>query len=192
MDAQRYSIGGIQYRLEPLSWQQNKWLGEHIFKNIDIQQLDYAVIHDLLREKGPLFMAICLIDAAHSRADHSRLSWSTILERADLFAAELTGGEVALFGPHFFRCCRPDQLAMLVPGRVLQDLLVEQTPLLPAPGQSGSNAASSRSVEEISHEFLSSSSSGDRPSPIPISSDVSSETPSTALSWDGSASSSPG
>lgn len=189
-----YQIGGGEYRLEPLSWQQNKWLADHIFKDIDMQRLDYATMHDLLREKGPLFMAICLIDAGHTRGFHSRLSFKVIQERAELFAGELTGGEVALFGPHFFRFCRPDQMAMLIPGKVLQaefQKLAEaaQSEALPSPalGANGSSGASLRSVEETLHEFLSSSPSGGQPSPSPISGDVSSATPSTAPSLAGSA-----
>lgn len=189
-----YQIGGGEYRLEPLSWQQNKWLADHIFKEIDMQRLDYATVHDLLREKGPLFMAISLIDVGHSRAQHARLSFKAIQERADLFAGELTGGEVALFGPHFFRYCRPDQMAMLIPGRVLQaefqklaEAAQSESPPSPAPGANGSSGASSRSVEETLHEFLSSSPSGGQPSLIPISSAASSETPSTAPSLAGSA-----
>lgn len=190
-----YLIGGGAYRLEPLSWQQNKWLADHIFKDIDMQRLDYATVHDLLREKGPLFMAICLIDigSGHSRAEHSRLSFKVIQDRAELFAGELTGGEVALFGPHFFRYCRPDQMAMLIPGKVLQaefqklaEAAQSEAPPSPAPGGSGSSGASSRSVEETLHELLSSSPSGGQPSPIPISSAASSETPSTAPSLAGS------
>lgn len=189
-----YQIGGGTYRLEPLSWQQNKWLADHMFQDIDMQRLDYAAVHDLLREKGPLFMAICLIDAGHTRAEHSRLSFKAIQERAELFAGELTGGEVAVFGPHFFRYCRPDQLAMLMPGKVLQAEFqklaeaaqAESTPSR-APGGSGSSAVSSRSVEETLHELLSSSPSGGRPNPGPISVDASSETSSTAPSLAGSA-----
>lgn len=187
-----YQIGGGEYRLEPLSWQQNKWLADHIFKDIDMQRLDYATVHDLLREKGPLFMAISLIDVAHTRAEHSRLSFKAIQERAELFAGELTGGEVALFGPHFFRFCRPDQMAMLIPGKVLQaefqklaEAAAEAQPS-PAPGGSGSSGASSRSVEETLREFLRSSPSGGHPSPSPISGDVSSAMPSTAPSLAGS------
>lgn len=187
-----YQIAGGEYRLEPLSWQQNKWLADHIFKDIDMQRLDYATVHDLLREKGPLFMAICLIDAGHTRGFHSRLSFKVIQERAELFAGELTGGEVALFGPHFFRFCRPDQMAMLIPGKVLQaefqklaEAAVEEPPS-PVPGGSGSSGVSSRSVEETLREFLSSSPSGGQPSPSPISGAVSSAPPLTAPSLAGS------
>lgn len=174
-----YEIGGGAYRLEPLSWQQNKWLADHIFKDIDMQRLDYAAVHDLLREKGPLFMAICLIDVGHSRAQHSRLSFKAIMDRAEEFAGELTGGEVALFGPHFFRYCRPDQLAMLIPGKVLQaefQKLAEAAPSL-APGATGSNTALSVSAGEMSPSSASSSLNGDQPSLLHISSGASSEMP---------------
>jgi len=194
MTENTYQIGGREYRLEPLSWQQNSWLARHVFCNIDMQRLDYATVHDLLRENGPLFMAISLIDATHTRAQHSRLSFNTIQDRAALFAAELTGGEVALFGPHFFRYCRPDQMAMLIPGKVLQAEFQKLAEAAPgettqshAPGGSGSSGASSRSAEETLREFPYSSPSGAQPSPSPISGAASSETLLTAPSLDGSA-----
>ena len=136
-----YLIGGVTYRLEPLSWQQNKWLGEHIFKGVDMVALDYGVIHDLLREKGPLFMAICLLPDGADRATHSRLPFRAIEERAQAFAGDLTGGEVALFGPHFFTCNRPDQMAMLLEGKDLQRTF-EALARSPVPGANGLSAAS--------------------------------------------------
>lgn len=181
-----YQIGGAIYRLEPLSWQQNKWLGEHVFKDVDLERLDFAAIWDLFREKGPLIMSISLVDVGMSRADHSRRSFQSISLQAEQFAAELTGAEVAAFAPHFFQCCRPDQLAMLIPGKALQRQFLAQPSAAaapsPAPGGNGSSAASSPSVEETLAEFLSFSPDGDPPTASPTSGDVSSERPSTARS----------
>lgn len=191
-----YQIGEARYRLEPLSWQQNKWLAEHIFKNIDLERLDFATIWDLFRAQGPLIMAISLIQDGSTRAEHSRRPFQSISLQAEQFAAELTGAEVAAFAPHFFQCCRPDQLAMLIPGKTLQRQFLAQSRAeagpSPAPGGNGSSAASSRSVEETLAEFLSSSPDGGPPTPSPTSGDASSERPSTAPSLAGSASSSPG
>lgn len=178
-----YQIGGVTYRLEPLSWQQNKWLGEHIFNGIDMQALDYAAVHDLLREKGPLFMAICLIADGHDRAAHSRQPFSAIAERAQAFAGHLTGGEVALFGPHFFYSNRPDQMAMLVPGRVFQNHL-EALARLDAPGANGSNAVSSPSLEETSPSSGPSAPSSALLTPMRSSSDALSTSPPSAASLD--------
>ena len=168
-----YQIGGVTYRLEPLSWQQNKWLGEHIFKGVDMVALDYGVIHDLLREKGPLFMAICLLPEGTDRAAHSRQPWRAIEERAQAFAGELTGGEVALFGPHFFTCNRPDQMAMLLEGKVLQRTFEGLAQSL-APGASGLSAASMPSPMATSPSGPPSSPDSDQPTPSPRSGDVSS------------------
>lgn len=189
-----YHIGGSAYRLEPLSWQQNKWLGEHIFNGIDMHRLDYPTVHDLLREKGALFMAICLIGVGMSRAEHSRLSFAAITQRAGDFAAELTGEEVARFGIHFFRSCLTNlaQMALLTPGKALQQAASEQAAPSPVPGEPGSSAVSSRSPEEISPSSTASSPSGDRLSPIPTSGDASSERQSTEPSLAGAASGSPG
>ena len=163
-----YVIGGITYRLEPLSWQQCQWLGEHIFHDIDIQALDYAVIHDLLRQKGPLFMAICLLAEGQTRAQQATQPFSAIQALASRFAGELTGGEVALFGPHFFGFCQPAQLAMLIPGRVLQQQYAEIARSVLS-GADGSSPASSPSATETVPVSASSSVSGDRETPSRIS-----------------------
>jgi hypothetical protein len=182
-----YQVGGGTYRLETLSWQQHKWLAEQIFKDIDMHRLDYATVHDLLREKGPLFMAICLIDAGMSRAQHSRLSFADISQRADEFAAELTGGEVATFGIHFFRSClaSPVTMAMLTTGKGMQQVFSELAAPSPAPGVSGSSAASSHSAAAISPSSGPSSVTGGLLNPTPTSSGVLSERPSTEPSLAG-------
>lgn len=187
-----FEIGGVVYRLEPLSWQQNKWLGEHIFAGIDMQRLDYGTIHDLLREKGPLLMAICLIEDGQSRSQHSKLPWATVSQRAADFAAELTGEEVMLFGPRFFRYCRPGAMAMHVPGTVFRKMLEDEAARSAAPGENGSSGASSPSVTETLPSSGPSSPTGDQPSPSPISGDASSDRPSTTPSSAGVASSCPG
>ena len=188
-----YQIGGCAYLLtEQLSYQQGKWLGQYVLNGIDLHRLDYATLHDVIRDKGPLAMAICLIDVGMTRTEHSRLSWQAISLRAELFAAELSMEEVLQFAGPFFRLCRPASMAMLMPGRVLLELMAELPAPSPAPGETGSSGASSRSVEETLHDLLSSSPNGDRPSPSPISGDASSERSSTAPSLAGSASSFPG
>lgn len=187
----QYQIGGVAYRLEPLSWQQNKWLGEHIFGGIDMQALDYGAVHDLLREKGPLFMAICLLADGEDRKQHSSRPFSVIAERAQAFAGELTGGEVALFGPHFFRCNPPNQMAMLISGRVLQGQLDQLARSL-APGANGSNAVSLPSPAATSPSCEPSASSSALPTPTPSSSAVLSISPPSAALSDSAAFSCPG
>ena len=188
-----YAIGDGSYRMpDGLSWQQNKWLGEHIFKGIDLNQLDYGTIHDLLRDKGPLMMAICLVDVGMTRAEHSRLSWQTISQRAEQFAAELSGQEVALFGPHFFQSCQPASMVMLMPGRQMQAEFEALAKRLAAGGSNGSSTVSSPSATETSPSSPPSLPSGDQPSLIPISNGASSDRSSTAPSLVGAASSSPG
>lgn len=188
-----YQIGEGTYRMpKGLSWQQNKWLGEHVFQGIDLQRLDYGTVHDLLREKGPLLMAICLVDVAHTRAEHSRLSWAAISARADTFASELSGEEVALFGPHFFQSCQPGSMAMLMPGRQIQALVDTVSSPSSVPGADGSSAASSPSVTETLPSSTASLPSGDQQNLIPISNGASSDRSSTGPSLAGSASNSHG
>jgi hypothetical protein len=186
-----YQIGGVTYRLGLLSWQQNKWLGEHIFNGLDMQALDYGAVHDLLREKGPLFMAICLLPEGQDRKAHSSQPFSVIQARAQAFAGELTGGEVALFGPHFFQANPPSQMAMLVSGKTLQRQF-EQLAQSLAPGANGSSAASSPSPVATSPSSELSAPSSDRLIPIHSSSDVLSISPPSAASLDSAALSSPG
>ena len=186
-----YQIGGVRYRLEPLSWQQNKWLGEHLFGAIDMQALDYAVIHDLLREKGPLLMAICLLADGEDRRTHSMKPFSAIQERAQAFAGDLTGGEVALFGPHFFRSNTPAQMAMLISGKVLQRQL-ERLAQSPAPGDSGLSSVSSPLPMATLPSSEPSLPSGDQPTLSRSCSVASSDAPWTVPSSDGSACSCPG
>lgn len=190
VSAPTYQIGEQHYRMpDGLSWQQNKWLGEHIFKGVDLSRLDYGTIHDLLRDKGPLMMAICLIAVGMTRAQHSRLSWQTISQRADDFAAELTGQEVAVFGPHFFQSCQPASMVMLMPGKQMQAEFEALAARFRADGSNGSSTASSRSVMETLPSSAPSSPIGDQPSLIPISSGASSDRPSTEPSSAGVASS---
>lgn len=179
-----YRIGGGAYRMETLSWQQHKWLADHIFQGIDMHRLDYPTIHDLLREKGPLFMAICLIEQGRTRAEHSRQSWEAIRQQADGFAAEVTGAEVATFGIHFFRSClgSPAAMAMLTTGQGMQQAFDALAQPSPAPGVNGSSAVSSVSAAGMSPSSASSLPNGDRPSPSPISGAASSERPLTAPS----------
>ena len=164
-------IGGAAYRLEPLSWMQNKWLGEHIFKAIDLSALDYGVIHDLLRERGPLFMAICLLAPNETRVEHSRLPWVEIEKRAEEFAVTLSGEEVAKFGPRFFIFNPPQQLTMLMSGRKL----VEQINLAshsPVVGANGSSEALLPLPMVTLPKSEPSLPSGDRQTPSHFSSDV--------------------
>ena len=193
ISAQAYTIGGVDYHMpEGLSWQQNKWLGEHIFKDVDLNRLDYGAIHDLLREKGPLLMAICLVEDGQTRAEHSRLPWQTISQRAEQFAAELDGGEVAAFGPHFFQSCQPASMVMLMPGRQMQAEFEALAKRLQSAGTSGSSTASSPSATETSPSSAASLPTGGQPSPSPISSGASSDRPSTEPSLAGVGSSCPG
>lgn len=192
-----YIIGGTRYRLEPLSWQQNKWLAEYIFKEIDLERLDFATIWDLFRAQGPLIMAISLIPDGETRADHSRHAFEDISLRADDFAAELTGGEVAAFAPHFFAYCRPEQLAMLMPGKALVQQMEkarqgEAVAPSGVPGETTLSGASSPSAAVMSPSSTASSPDGGLLTPSPISGAASSGRPSTAPSSAGSASSFPG
>lgn len=164
-----YRVDGVGYRLEPLSWQQTKWLGEHIFAGIDLQALEYRVIHDLLREKGPLFMAICLLPQGQTRAQQARQPWTAIEALAQTFAGELSGEEVAHFGIHFFRHCGASQLAILVSGAALQRAAISETDngqRSDASGASGSSPVLSPLPTAISLSSVASLPTGDPLIPV--------------------------
>lgn len=146
---QTYTIGGIAYRLEPQSWKQAKWLGETIFKDRDVQQIDYATIHDCGRAQAPVLMAIALLAEGQTREQKSKLPWSAIEALAQEFEAHLSGWEVARFCTHFFYLCRPDQMVMLLPGRRMQEELHKLAGSA-VPGVPGSSEPSSSSPTEIS------------------------------------------
>lgn len=178
----RYQIGGVAYRLEALSWQQHRWLADHIFTQADVATINYGFIHDCGRVQGPLFMAICLLAEGQTRQQKSKQAWAEIEALADEFRGWLDGPEVAIFCTHFFFSCRPDQMTMLVPGRVLQELFEREAekaavapappPIVPspAPGGSTSSAALSPSATATSPASSASLSSGAPASPPPISS----------------------
>lgn len=185
-----YTIGEGRYRMEPLSWQQNKWLADHVFQGIDMERLDFQTIWDLFRDKGPLIMAISLLKDGTTRAQHSRQSFQTISQLAEQFGGELTGSEVAEFATYFFTQCQPRQMAMLIPGKVLhrqwETALKNEGGLSPAPGANGSSAALLASAAATSPSSAPSLPSGALVNPSPISDAASSEIPSTAPSLDGS------
>lgn len=139
-----YDIGGVIYRLELQSWKQCKWLGQTIFKGVDVQTIDYATIHDCGREQAPLFMAITLLSEGQTRVEKSRMSWPAIEALAGDIEPHLTGWHVARFCTAFFFFCRPAETLMLIPGKRLQDEL-KKLAASAAPGQTGLSEPSSSS-----------------------------------------------
>lgn len=173
MDQEKpYQISNVNYRLEALSWQQCRWLAEHIFKGVDMHRLDYPTVHDLLREQGPLFMAICLLAEGETRAQQARRPWEQLIQRAQEFAAELTSEEVTAFGLHFFRSClaSPATMSLLTTGHGMRELFNSLDAPSPVSGATGSSAVSSSSAEGMSPSSTPSLPSGDRESVSPISS----------------------
>ncbi len=191
-----YEIGVHRYRLEPLSWQQQQWLGESVFKDADIAAIDYGAIHDMGRTRGPLFMAICLLREGQTRKEKSLQPWREILALAEEFRGELSGMEVASFCTHFFFCCQPGQMAMLVPGRAMQQLFVEAATktadALAAPGGTGSSTASSPLPAAISASSVVFDPSGARLNQSPICDDALSMSPPSVPSLVSVESGSPG
>lgn len=180
-EAQVYQIGSVIYRLEPQSWKQAKWLGETIFKDRDVQTIDYATIHDCGRAQAPLLMAITLLAEGQTREQKSKLPWSAIEALAQEFESHLSGWEVARFCTHFFYLCRPDQMVMLLSGRRMQDELQKLAASAVA-GESGSSEPSSSSPTAISPSSTASAPSSDPLIQIRSSNEDSNDAPSTTPS----------
>ncbi len=180
-----YHINGVFYSIaKSLGYQQCQWLAAHVLTGADLLSLDAASLHDVICTKGPLVMAICLIEDGATRSQHNALSWETITARARQFAAELSPEEVIAFEVPFFLLLSPASIAVMTPGQMMQQLWHETSTPSPVPSGNGSSTVSSPSVEETSHELLTSSPNGDRPSPSPISVAASSAPPSTEPSLD--------
>lgn len=181
LDKQTYELGGHTYRLESQSWKQCKWLGDKVFRDRDVRTIDYGAIHDCGRENGPLFMAITLLAEGQTRTDKSRMTWEQIEALSFEFEGALTGWEVARFCTHFFYFCRPEQMVMLIPGKVLQEEFVKLASSL-APGVNGSSEASSPLPTAISSSKKRSAKAMDLVNPTPISDAGLSDKPSTVPS----------
>jgi hypothetical protein len=181
LEKQTYQLGGHTYRLESQSWKQCKWLGDKVFRDRDVRTIDYGAIHDCGRESGPLFMAITLLADGQTRADKSRMTWEQIEALSFEFEGALTGWEVARFCTHFFYFCRPEQMVMLIPGKVLQEEFVKLASSL-APGANGSTEASSPLPMETSSSKKRSAKPSGLVNPTPISGAALNDKPSTAPS----------
>jgi hypothetical protein len=189
----RLIVDGKPYTLEPLLWQQCKWLGEHIFNGMDLTAIDYPAIHDIGRDRGPLFMAICLSAAGETSRDLAKKPWIEIQARAQEFSWTVTGEEVALFCMRFFLCNPPKQLVMLLTGKQLrQQWEASEGKPSPSPTDSGSSGALSPLATETLPGSAPSSPSGAPLIQIRTSSDASKNEPSTRPSSDGLALSSHG
>jgi hypothetical protein len=192
-DLRRLMIDNKAYTLEPLLWQQCKWLGAHIFTGMDLTAIDYPAIHDICRDRGPLFMAICLSAAGETSKDLARKTWAEIQARAQEFSWTVTGEEVAMFSMRFFLCNPPKQLVMLLTGQQLRHAweASERAPS-PSPTANGSSAALSPLATETLPGSERSSPSGDPLIQIRSSSDASNGALSTTPSLAGLGSNSHG
>ena len=188
----RFEIDGTAYHLKPLLWKQCKWLGEHIFVGMDLTAIDFAMVHDVGRARGPLFMAICLVRDDETQKIHVKKTWDEILARATDFEGAVTGEEVGEFCQRFFMINPPRTLVMLLTGRQLRQAWENVNLSAPSPTASGSSAASSPLATETLPASSASSLNGDPLIQIRSSDDALSDGPSTAPSWTGAVLSSPG
>lgn len=195
---ERFSVkaGGDTYEMvDSLGMQQCQWIGKSVMDGVELQKFNAEALHDVMRSKASIAIAICCMKQNETRSQHAKLPWSEIVSRAADVNAELSPDEVLAFEVPFYRLLTPASVAMMLPGKVLGKMYEEMaSDVLPLDlhSQTGSSAASSPSVMETSPSSVAFSPSGVQPSLSPISGAVSSERPSTEPSLAGSVSSSPG
>lgn len=188
MDQTVYTFDGSQYRMERLSFQQAQWMGEHVLRDVDLGELDELHVHELLRTRGHLLLAIALIPVGQTRRQKAEQPWSAIAELARVIAS-CPVEDLRAAGRDFFFSHPLASLIGMLSGAQIRALR-EQA--LASAIASGSPNASSSSATETLPSSDGSSPSGDQTSALPISSDGPSIAPSNEPSWASSASSCPG
>lgn len=180
---ERFSVkvGGDTYEMvDSLGMQQCQWIGKSVMDGVELQNFNAEALHDVMRSKASIAIAICCMKQNETRSQHAKLPWSEIVSRAADVNAELSPDEVLAFQVPFYRLLTPASVAMMLPGKVLGKMYEEMAgDVLPLDlhSQTGSSAASSPSPTAISPSSAPSSATGGRPSPSPISGVASSDGP---------------
>lgn len=82
-----YAIGGKTFTQEPLVWGQEIWLRDLVFGGQGLRRLDHAAIIDLLKTKGPMLLAVLLIEEGQTRAQKVEGGGEGVRRLADWFMA---------------------------------------------------------------------------------------------------------
>lgn len=188
METQIYTFDGVQYRMERLSFQQAQWMGEHVLHDVNLGELDELHVHELLRQRGHLLLAIALIPVGQTRKQKAEQPWPAIAELARSLAS-CPVEDVRAAGRDFFFSHPLVSLIGMLSGAQIRALR-EQA--LASAIASGSPNVSSCSATATSPSSEPSSPSGDRTSANAICSDGPSIAPPSGPSSDSAASSCPG
>lgn len=183
-----YEFDGVQYRMERLSFQQAQWMGEHVLFDVDLGEIDELRVHDLLRTRGHLLLAIALIEVTQTRKQKAEQPWTAVAALARSLAGSPVE-EICDAGKDFFFIHPYQSLIGMLSGEQIRKLRVQALGLAIA---NGSVSASSSSATETLPSSAPSSPSGDPTSAIAISGDGSNIAPPSAPSLDSVASSCPG
>lgn len=142
-----FDIAGIRYRIEPLSWAQLEWLGDTVFRDVDMTALDDVTLQQLLAREGPRLMALTVLADGQSRAEKGKAGRQAAEALTDDFAAEMTPDIVMRFATYFFALNPPAQWWPILAKRARR----EQDPATPLPSAgNGSERPSACSPTETS------------------------------------------
>ncbi len=97
-----YEIGGRRFYQTELSWQQEKWLADHVFTGKALGAMEHHEVMDLVRSRGPLMLAILLIEDGQTRVQKAQAGWAGVEQLAAFLAGECTAINVALYVLDFF------------------------------------------------------------------------------------------
>ena len=186
--AKIYEFDGVQYRMERLSFQQAQWMGEHVLFDVDLGEIDELRLHELLRQRGHLLLAIALIEVGQTRRDKSAQDWAAIATLARALAGNPVD-DILAAGRDFFFIHPYESLVGMLSGEQIRALRRKALALAIA---NGSRNVSSSSAMETSPSSAPSSPSGDRTIVSDICSDGSSTAPPSGPSLDSVGSSCPG
>lgn len=183
-----YEFDGAQYRMERLSFQQAQWMGEHVLFDVDLGAIDELRVHDLLRTRGHLLLAIALVEVTQTRRQKAEQTWPTVAALARSLAASPME-EIYEAGRDFFFIHPYQSLIGMLSGEQIRRLRTQALSLAIANGLPN---ASSSSPMETSPSSAPSLPSGDQTNAMAICDDASSIAPLSGPSLDSVASSCPG
>lgn len=183
-----YEFDGVQYRMERLSFQQAQWMGEHVLFDVDLGEIDELRVHELLRTRGHLLLAIALIEVSQTRHQKAEQPWPAVAALARALAGSPVE-DVCEAGKDFFFIHPYQSLVGMLSGEQIRKLREKAISLAIA---SGLPSASSSSATETLPSSGHSSPTGDQTSAIDTCSVESNIAPPSAPSLDSVESCCPG
>lgn len=102
-DPKTYTIAGKSYRYADISYQQGEWLRlEKIFDGVNLAQAEGTELQQVLRTRGPLLLAICLLEEGQSKEQKIEAGFEAVLALERAIRCSLKPSEVMAIGLDFF------------------------------------------------------------------------------------------